>query len=142
MSIITDIADAVAAELTAGSFSQPVAAERRNLPQFELADMKSLKVTVVPKGVVILPGGRTHGHYDYTIDVAVQKKVDQEEGTEVDELLGLVDEIADHLRFKRLTGFPGAVWLKTEHPAIYSQEHLHEMRQFTSLLTLTFRVAR
>ena len=142
MSIITNVADSVVAELNAGSFNWPFTAERRNLPQFDLTDMKTLHVTVVPKGVIVSPGGRAHNQHDYSIDVAVQKKVDDENGKEVDSLLELVDEIADQFRFKRLSSYPGAIWLKTEHPAVYSQEHLHEMRQFTSVLTFTFRIMR
>ena len=142
MSVITNVADSVVAELNAGSFSWPFTAERRNLPHFDQADMKTLHVTVVPKGVIVSPGGRSYNQHDYSIDVAIQKKVDAEEGTEVDSLLELVDEFADQFRFKRLSSYPGAIWLKTEHPSVYSQEHLHEMRQFTSVLTFTFRIMR
>ncbi len=142
MAVITDIADAVAAEINAGSFSQPVSATRDYLPAFELADMQTLRVTVVPKSVTTLPGGRAHNQYDYAIDVAVQKKLDAADNTEIDELMTLVDELADHLRFKRLTDFPNAAWLKTENQPVYAQEHLQELRQFTSILTFTFRVMR
>ena len=48
----------------------------------------------------------------------------------------------DHFRHKRLDSFRAAVWVKTEHEPIYAQEHLDQMRQFTSVLTLTFRVMR
>lgn len=142
MAVITDIADAVAAEINAGSFSQPVSATREYLPAFELADMQTLRVTVVPKSVTTLPGGRAHNQYDYAIDVAVQKKLDAADNTEIDELMTLVDELADHLRFKRLTDYPNAAWLKTENQPVYAQEHLQELRQFTSILTFTFRVMR
>ena len=142
MAVITDIADAVATEINAGSFSQPVSATREYLPAFELADMQTLRVTVVPKSVTTLPGGRAHNQYDYAIDVAVQKKLDAADNTEIDELMTLVDELADHLRFKRLTDYPNAAWLKTENQPVYAQEHLQELRQFTSVLTLTFRVVR
>ena len=142
MAVITDIADAVAAEINAGSFSQPVSATREYLPAFELADMQTLRVTVVPKSVITLPGGRAHNQYDYAIDVAVQKKLDAADNTEIDELMTLVDELADHLRFKRLTDYPNAAWLKTENQPVYAQEHLQELRQFTSILTFTFRVMR
>jgi hypothetical protein len=54
----------------------------------------------------------------------------------------LVQEIADRLRFDRLAGYPLAVWIKTEHTAIYAPEHLDQLRQFTSVLTLTFRAMR
>ena len=142
MAVITDIAAAVAAEINAGSFSQPVSATREYLPAFELADMQTLRVTVVPKSVTTLPGGRAHNQYDYAIDVAVQKKLDAADNTEIDELMTLVDELADHLRFKRLTDYPNAAWLKTENQPVYAQEHLQELRQFTSILTFTFRVMR
>ncbi len=55
MSLATDIADAVAAELNAAepdTFGQPFTAARRVLPAFELADLADLKVTVVPKAVL------------------------------------------------------------------------------------------
>lgn len=142
MAVITDIADAVAAEINAGSFSQPLTAVREYLPVFELADMQSLRVTVVPKSVTTLPGGRAHNQHDFAIDVAVQKKLDTADNSEIDELMTLVDELADHLRFKRLTDYPNAVWLKTENQPVYAQEHLQELRQFTSILTFTFRVMR
>lgn len=142
MAVITDIADAVAAEINAGSFSQPLTAVREYLPSFELADMQMLRVTVVPKSLTTLPGGRSHNQHDFAIDVAVQKKLDAADNTEIDELMTLVDELADHLRFKRLTDYPNAVWLKTENQPVYAQEHLQELRQFTSILTFTFRVMR
>ncbi len=142
MAVITDIADAVVAEINAGSFSQPVGAQRAYLPEFELAEMQNLQVTVVPKSVTTLPGGRAHNQHDYAIDVAVQQKLQTTGEAEIDDLLTLVDEIADHFRFKRLESYPNAVWLKTANEPVYAQEHLHEMRQFTSILTFTFRVMR
>lgn len=142
MAVIVDIADAVVSALNAGSFSQPIAARRMYLPQFDLTAMKDLHVTVVPKGVQILPGGRSHNQHDFAIDVAVQKKLERADNAEIDALMDLVDELADHFRFKRLEDFPNAVWLKTDHQAVYAQEHLQEMRQFTSVLTFTFRVMR
>jgi len=142
MAVITDIADAVAAEINAGSFSQPIDAKREYLPVFELEDMQSLRVTVVPKSLTTLPGGRAHNQHDFAIDVAVQQKLQTTDNAEIDDLLTLVDEIADHFRFKRLSSFPNAMWLKTENEPVYAQEHLQELRQFTSILTFTFRVMR
>ena len=142
MAVITDIADAVTAEINAGSFSQPVSATREYLPAFELADMQTLRVTVVPRSVTTLPGGRAHNQYDYAIDVAVQKKLDAADNAEIDALMTLVDELADHLRFKRLTDYPNAAWLKTENVPVYSPEHLEQLRQFTSVITITFRIMR
>ena len=145
MAVITDIADAVVAQLNATEFSQSFKANRSYLPRFDLAEMKDLHVTVVPKGVVILPGTRAHNQHDFQIDVAVQKKLATGADEEIDALMTLVDEIADHFRMKRLEGFegfPSAVWTKTEHAPIYAQEHLEQLGQFTSVMTLTFQVMR
>jgi len=142
MAVIADIADAVAAEINAGSFSQALTAERVYLPVFDLKEMQDLRVTVVPKSVLTLPGGRANNQHDYAIDVAVQKKLQTADNAEIDDLMTLVDEIADHLRFKRLSSYPNAIWLKTENQPVYAPEHLHELRQFTSILTFTFRLVR
>jgi hypothetical protein len=142
MSEIVQVADAVVAALNAATFSQPVSAERSYLPQFELPEMEDLHVTVVPKTVEITGATRGTGTYDYKIDVAVQKRFQSGDIAELDPLLRLVEEIADHFRFKRLEGYPSAAWTKTEHPAIYAPEHMENFRQFTSVVTLTFRVLR
>ena len=142
MAIISDIAEAVKESLNAATFSQPVNAQRHYLPLFDLQDMHNLHVTVVPKGLIIQPGGRAHNQHDYQIDVAVQKKLTTGDNQEIDPLLSLVDEIADHFRFKRLDSFPNAMWIKTENVPVYAVEHLDQLAQFTSVLTFTFRVMR
>ena len=59
MSKIADIAQAVTDELNAGSFSQEFTAQRTCVPIFELKDMASLHVTVVPKGRELETAART-----------------------------------------------------------------------------------
>lgn len=142
MSVITDIADALVAELNAGSFSQPVSAQRLYFPQFDLPSMQTLHVTVVPKGVVLSTLDRARGQGDYALDLAVQRKLATDDNPELDALVDLVEEIIDHFRARRLDSFPAAAWLKTEVAALYAPEHMTEMRQFTSVLTLTYRVLR
>ena len=142
MAVITDIADAIVAELNAATFSQPVTAARHYLPQFELKEMQSLHVTVVPKAVVLASSDRSRGQGDYSVDVAVQKKFETETNPELDPLMNLVEEIADHFRGRRLASYPNAAWLKTEQNVLYAPEHIDELRQFTSVLTFTYRVLR
>lgn len=142
MAVITEIADAVLQDLGASGFSQAFTAARDYLPVYELEDVKDLCVTVVPKGVAIQSTGRNSNQHDVEIDVAVQKKLPKIDAAEIDPLLALVEEIADHFRFKRLTGYPGAVWVRTANEPVYAQEHLDQLRVFTSILTLTFRVIR
>ena len=142
MPVISQIADAVVAELNAASLSLPLTAKRLLLPSFELGEMKDLHVSVVPRGVQVLPGSRHQNQFDYAIDVAVQQKLDDLDNSTLDALLGLVEEIADLFRGRRLDSYPAAVWARTENEPVYSAEHLDQLRQFTSVLTLTFRLMR
>lgn len=138
MSVVVDMAEAVVNELNATSFSQTFTARRSYLPRSDLAEMKDLHVTVVPKGLGTELHDRRQLRKDVQVDVAVQKKLDKCDNAEIDALEGLVEEIAEHFQAKRQVG--QAVWLKTDHPAIYAPEHLEQLRQFTSVITLTFRV--
>ena len=143
MPVITDIADAVTAELNGLDPQTPLGAVRSTkAPEFELADMKTLRVTVVPRGWDIQTATRAAAQCDYQIDVGVQQKCETCDNAELDALLALVERIADHFRGQRLTAMPNAVWVKTENTPLYSPEHMKDLRQFTSVLTLTFRVLR
>jgi len=146
MSTITAIADAVVAELNgvaAGTFSQPFVARRLYVPNFDLKDMKDLHVSVVPRGVELSTASRSLLQHDVQIDVAVQKKLPADTSNDqavTDELMGLVQEIADFLR--NVGHFGDAQWVKTENKPVYSSEHLEQLRQFSSVLILTLRMLR
>ena len=148
MSTVIDIAEAVKAELNApdgpadGDPPAALAAERLYRPRFELTDMGVLHVTVVPKGLELTAAGRGLAQDDVQIDVAVQKKLATTEAGEIDALMALVERIGDFLRQRRLAGAPDAAWVRTENVPVYSVEHLGELRQFTSVLTVTYRVMR
>ena len=143
MATVVDIADAIVAALNGHTFSQPFTAQRCYVPTFDLKEMKDLHVTVVPRGLEMSTASRSLLQDDVQIDVAVQKKLPADtsgDNAAIDALMGLVQEIAD---FIRSTGrFGDAVWVKTENKPIYSPEHLEQLRQFTSVLTLTLRVMR
>jgi hypothetical protein len=104
--------------------------------------MQTLHVTVVPKGVVLAGGDRSRSQGDYSVDIAVQKKFESEANPELDLLMNLAEEIADYFRGRRLASYPNAAWLKTEQNVLYAPEHIDKLRQFTSVLTLTYRVLR
>jgi len=142
VSITVNIADAVVATLNEGTFSQPIAAERSYLPRYELSELQDLRVTVVPKEMSTTTASRGAASRDVALDVAVQKKLGAPDGAqaEQDALMSLSEEIAEHLRTTSLVGQPGAEWVRTEHTAIYAPGHLEQMRQFTSVASVTFRV--
>jgi hypothetical protein len=142
MAIITDIADAVAAALNGApedTFSQEFQAVRRNEPTFDLEQLKDLVVCVAPKSISETPASRSSFQTDYGIDVGVLKRV-ADQG-EQDGLLTFMDELRRFFRWRTLeVGNMAATCIKTENEPPYWPNHLREMRQFTSVLTLTFRV--
>lgn len=145
MPLITDIVEAVTQELNSapeGTFSMAFTAVRHYRPQFDLAQLRDLRVSAVPKSIAITSAGRSLNQHEIAVDVAVQKKVDPAEQAELDGLMLLVEQIADFFRLRRLSAFPEALWVKTENQPIYAPEHLEQHRVFTSVLTLTFRVMR
>ncbi len=141
MATIIDIADSVVAELNSASFSQPVTAVRHYAPQFELAEMTALHVTVVPKSLSSASLDRTRDTFEYQIDLAVQQKVDQA-NPPLDALMSLTEEIADHFRAGGLVSFPAARCTEVKNEPVFAPEHLVELGQFTSVITLTFKVWR
>jgi hypothetical protein len=141
MATIIEIADAVVATLNAGTFSQAFTAERHYLPRFELPDLATLRVSVVPKGIASQALDRNRDQVDYRIDVAVQQKAGVELAT-LDALMNLVEEIGDYLQATHLVSFPQARCIDMVHEPIYAPEHLEEFRAFTTVMTFTYRMWR
>jgi len=125
VSTIAAIADAVAAHINAGTFSQPVSAERMYQPAFTLEDLADLRVSVVPRTVGIAAATRDSSLFECVVDVGVQKKLPAEGAdAEIDALLDLVEEITDYLRLKRLPDAPEAAWAGIAHEPVVSSESL------------------
>ena len=142
MPAISNVADAVRDELAAGTFSIPFKAIRAFRHDQTLPEGKELRVSVVPNAVRVVPVSRGLCHYDMEIYIAVSRKVDRATPEAIDPLLGLVEEIIDFFRLRRLANAPEAMWLATENKPMVSTEHLEEMKQFTSLVTNTYRLCR
>ncbi len=145
MSLVIDIADAVTAELNAappGTFTPSFTAMRRVLPEFDLADLADLKVSVVPKRVEITGSTRSASQYEIAVDIGIQKKLGKDLDSEVAALSTLVDQIADYLRRRPLSSAPFASWVSISNEPVYAPEHLAEQRVFTSVLTVSYRALK
>jgi hypothetical protein len=147
MAVITEITEAVVAALSAATLSQPLVAQRHYLPEFDLQEMDTLHVSVVPAEMDEEIADRSRDLAEYKIHVAVQKRVSQQnppglDTLAIDGLMTLVQEIDDLFRHKALPGCEQARWAKTENKPIYDPKHLKEHGQFTSLLVFTFRMMR
>ena len=147
--LVIETADAVVAQINASTLipgglpsGDLLPAQRSYRPQFDLSELKTCRISVVPKAIVISGLARTSNQHDCSVDIAIQKKLTNADAAELDPLLLLVQQIADLLRLSRLTAMPTALWVKTENNPIYALEHLENQRVFTSLLTVTYRVMR
>ena len=139
MARITDIADNLTTALNAESFSMAFTAQRAYRPAFELKDLATLRVTVVPKALELTDATRGLIQNDIQIDVGVQKKLDAvaTESAQADALMGLVEEMADFIQSSGTFG--GAQVISVANDPIYAPEHFDEVRVFTSVLTVTLR---
>ena len=145
MSQITDIADGVVTTLNnapGGTYSQSFTAVRKVLPVYELADLKNLTVTVVPKSVEITNITRDMSQYDMQVDIGIQKHLASGDNidTVVNSLGDLVDEIIEYMRTK--SPLAGVSWVEMKNDPVYSMEHLIEKRTFTSVITLAYKAMK
>ena len=138
-SLVTTVAEAVKDALNGETFTQEFTATRTQLPEFQLSDMSDLHVTVVPRSDVGTALTRNQDEHLIGVDVAVQQRLSEVSNTTVDALMSLVQEIADFLNRRTIDG---AIWIKTESDPVFAPEHLRELRQFTSVLKITYRLIR
>jgi len=141
MIVVTDIAEAIKDGLDGETFSLPFTPTREFSPSFDLEELATLRVAVVPRGLEDALAGRGLAQQDVRVDIGVMKKLDDVGPTDVDPLVSLVEEIVEYLRKRDFNADETtACWLRTEVPTLYSHEHLNENRQFTSVVTATYRV--
>ena len=134
---IINLADSIVTELNGHTFSQPFTAERGYLPTFELPELDELKITVVPKEDDGKLDTRASSSHDYAVDTGIQKKPPDIDNGQLDPLMLLTQEVADFFLFGRQPG--GATLVAPRVRILYLQDHLHKLRQFTSVVTLSFR---
>ena len=137
---IIQIADALVLQLSGGSFIQPFIPARAIFPNFEIKELNTLKVTVVPRSVESLAISRGSYQDDYIIDIGVQKKLTEDFEAETVSLIGLVTEIKNSLwRSILRVGSVSAIGVNTKVDPIYSREHLAADNVFTSIVSVTYR---
>jgi len=142
-SAVVEVADAVVTALNAATLSQSFTATRLYILVDELKNFTSLRVSVIPQAMEVTNISRDESQEIYRIDIAIQKKLtDADDKDEVDTMMLLVEEVCDLLIRTRPSGHPAAIARNFENDPIYSDEHLRELRQFTSVVTFIFREAR
>ena len=139
MSIITDLAKAVAAELNRHKFSMPFEAAYSVRFRFDLTKLDTLQVAVVPKELEIDNLARCSSKYTASIDIGVSQRIGDRTPEEAVEVFGnLVEEIADRIKETTLENFPAAQCQGLRFEPIYVPDHLHGQRIFTSVLNVRY----
>jgi hypothetical protein len=158
-SILLAVADALAADLTAHSFSVPFSAVRTYADaQYQLDTVDfSLQCDVVPASELRTElNDRGSIHYLASAFVVLRRKfaaadieqVGTSEQTRVkaasvDPLVALVEEANEWLTgLARLTNHPDAVWSSTNIEAAVVHKHLREWTQFTGIIKTTYEVPK
>ena len=139
MSLVTSIAKSVATELNKHTFSTPFEAVFSVKPGFELSELDTLRVIVVPKTLEIETVSRSSSKYLVSVDIGIMQRIGKMAPEEAVETLGdLVDEIIEFLKTKILDEFPAAQCIAVANDPIYIPDHLTQQRTFTSVLTIQY----
>ena len=139
MSRLAVIAQAVVDALNRSPqpFAEAFTAVRSYRPQFDLEDMTTLHVTVVPRTRDGSTPSRGTAQDKIVIDIAVQKRLDEttSDDIQIDALIDLTERIADFLA--TAGPYAGARWVSDENAPVYSREHLTSLHQFTTVVSIT-----
>lgn len=147
---LISIADAVVSVLNnapAGTFPQAFTAARHYTPDFKLADMSALHVSVVPRGLARKRLTRSEFQFDYQVDIGIQQRAVDAANQQViddfcDELMLLTEKIADYLAVTKLADYPAAIPVEAENSPVFDPDGLQEKRLFTSVITQAYRLSR
>lgn len=130
MSEVLKIAEAVTAELAEYN------AELVFFPEFELRELETMRVAVVPTGTEYKILSRSSHEEVLKVAIGFLKRGCEDE---LSELLKLVEGLGVGFLGRNLAG---ATCVAVAFNPIYSPDHLRERGQFTSVIELSFKQIR
>lgn len=144
MSLLKDIADALAAGLAAHTWlavdHQPSVA-RVNWPSVDLEQMANPVIAVVPAGDELVRVNRVSFQHDYTVNVFIGRQVSTD--TAADAMLGMAEEAVDLI----VAHSWGAVAFPTTSPMsveiqINPDDALQDRNVWRAVIAVTYRTFR
>jgi hypothetical protein len=144
MSVAVQIADSLAAALTAKSFSMPVVALRRYVPDYDRQDLQELRVSVVPGPVETEPVSREQDLFTHSVMVIVAKATDGS-NEQVDPLMMLCEDIIDAIRSGTLSTAmmpDNAKYFSSSFQTVFDRDNLSDHRIFMAQIEVSYRVPR
>lgn len=137
-----DTAEAVAAAIAAGTFSESLAAARVvAYPKYKLADLETLRIDVIPVGPATSErDDRQVSDRRFPVNVVIHQQCQADDSTNVARLLGLLEEIQDFLEDTEIAGGIGRPieGTETEH----DPQTLNEPGFFVGLVSAEYRAYR
>ena len=130
MSEVLNIANAVTEELS------DYHAEVSFFPEYELRDLDTMRVAVVPLSTAYKSVSRAAHEELLKVQIGILKRCD-EDG--LDAMLQFVESLGLGFLNKKLAG---ATCVCVAYNPIYSPEHLRERGQFTCVIELTFKLVK
>lgn len=141
--VLTDIANAVVAEIQAATLSQTPTVERVYVPVYDRASVSGLRVYVLATGQTITDANRAADDFEATIKVAIYKDVNPAVIAEVDAMVAFVQEVLDLFRSNiHLTAYDSAALTDLANDPVYDPAQLDQHRVFVSVITLKYTLLR
>ncbi len=139
-----ELADAVVVSLNAGRFSRAFTARRVYDPLFELQDLRTVKLLVVPAGETDEVESRSSLEERFAIDVALligtETPGEHAGQATLDAWMQVADEIKVHLRD---TGeLAGCAWVACQRQPLWDPERLRTIGVMLAVQTHTYRRSR
>jgi hypothetical protein len=139
------VADALAASLTAASYAgayTSISAARAYTPEFEGADMDTLKVCVIPGSVEITQVTRDSDLFEFEVHVTIAKRYANT--ADLDALVDLRTQIADRIRSNSLPSASPAMptgtnWFGIANNVTFDRDTLMNQSIFLADIAVTYR---
>jgi hypothetical protein len=150
---LIQLADALAAALAddsaAGLLPRAITPVRLLRPRYDVADLRTLRVTLVPGEQEETILSRAASQIDQTVDIGIQEKLGPDQEATIAAGLELTEAIIIRLRRRRLELIPApaspapppapASCIALANSPAYWVEHVEQFGVFTSVIVATFR---
>lgn len=139
--LLVQVAEAVVAEITAAVTAGLLPAMTPELdfvPSLEPKDLIGIKIIVCPRSRRSAIVTRAASSKEYEIDIAVLKKITN---AELPDMLQLCEQLETFFEGRKIAPaeMPSVSCTEVNNDPVYVPEHIRTRRQFTGILTLTFK---
>ena len=134
-----DLAESVKTHLEAGSFSVP-ADYLVEVPQVDISDYEKCRVVILPGTDDIENADRSGSSDDLTIDIAIQKKLENTDIGQIKTLAGYVQELRAALERVNFTDSENVTWLQQSIliDPVFNFAHARENLLFSSSISIVY----